>query len=145
MLSCLYRNCEPVTKLMRILSVFNTYSALSELYGMGVAAYLRLHRRLFTLSHLRGFRWLLEAPLELCLHLNRSVWCISLCLDAVSTYLRLSVPPSLSPLVPSSLSLLYALMLFLHLFVPSSLRLSVSPSLRLSVSHSPLLFFYFSY
>ena len=35
MLSCLYRNCEPVTKLMRILSVFNTYSALSELYDRG--------------------------------------------------------------------------------------------------------------
>jgi len=28
-------------------------------------AYLRLHRRLFTLSHCRGFRWLPQAPAEL--------------------------------------------------------------------------------
>ena len=31
----------------------------------GVDVYRRLHRRLFKLSHFRGFRWLPEAPLEL--------------------------------------------------------------------------------
>ncbi len=32
------------------------HSAPSELYGRGVAPFLRFHRRLFTLSHVRGFR-----------------------------------------------------------------------------------------
>ncbi len=55
------------------MTAWATYSAPSELYGMGVAPFLRFHRRLFTLSHFRGFCWQPEAPAELCLRLKEVV------------------------------------------------------------------------